>query len=148
MTVGRHLLHLLSSKCANNCVTFTIVWWFALSQAICQVIVLSLCKFHWSNGSLCLLINCIAPSPRVTCHQRKTKFDLLSEAKRTRGLEINRASARADESINLFPMDSLGVVSMMVVGVGHHWSRGANLGKDQDEYWQNLWLGFSTTFQS
>jgi len=24
-------------------------------------------------------------------------------------------------------MDSLGVVSMMVVGVGHHWSRGANL---------------------
>ena len=65
-------------------------------------------------------------------------FDLLSEAKRTRGLEINRASAGADESINLFPMDSLGVVSMMVVGVGNHWSRGANLGKDQDEYWQNL----------
>ena len=65
-------------------------------------------------------------------------FDLLSEAKRTRGLEINRASARADQSINLFPMDSLGVVSMMVVGVGNHWSRGANLVKEQDEYWQNL----------
>ena len=89
-----------------------------------------------SNNNLCSLINCIGLPPRATCHQRKT--DLLSEAKRTRELEINRASTRADESINLFPMDSLGVVSMMVVGVGHHWSRGANLGKEQDEYWENL----------
>ena len=87
-----------------------------------------------SNNYLCSLINSIRLPPRATCRQRKTKFDLLSEAKRTRGLEINRASEGAEESINLFPMDSLGVVSMMVVGVGHHWSRGANLGEDQDEY--------------